>query len=549
MNSPVQALEHLAVAAAAATPVAVDRTLDLITRLEDVPTGALLTQEDGELELNELRRLDVVVIGVSQGFSIGLFSEDVFGQALMYDVIAQAKANEIAVQPRIATKEVIRLVYEGSEKASTLAPSDSTSIELLIRSLIDDASNRKASDIHIETRDNRADVLFRIHGERIKISSWPYDTAKAMGQVLYGVHADVQSKKVGWDIYEVSEGSIDWVTGRNERLQLRFSSSPIFPTGNFHIVIRLMSTRAQPRSLGALGYADSQLKPLNTFTNGSGGMVLMVGPTNSGKSTTMQSMIENLYQVRGRETKVITVEDPVELVIPGACQISVGRQRVQQGEGDESAFTSFLRGTLRQDPDVVLVGEIRDPDSASIACNLALAGRKVFATLHTNSALWAFSRLREMGVRQELLTMPGFIAGICYQKLVPVLCQHCAVSDAPIKGQDQLQDFLLQHIGPKTHVKRRGAGCEHCGNLGITGRTLVAEIVTPNRNLLSAFADGDSAKAESLWRSGQGNPSVSEGMVTSHDHLVSKILAGLVSIADAKNYIGVADEYHYTRGA
>ncbi len=521
-----------------------ERSGIITTRLDEVPAGPILL----DFPLSERRKLDVVVIGVSDAYAIGLFSEEVFGKAVMHDVISQAVELNMVVQPRAATREVIRLIYARDDKTDDMSPSDSTSIELLIRQIISEAAGARASDIHIETRDGRADVFFRINGSRKFISNWSYETAKALGQVLYAVHADVQSKKVGWSIHEVSESSIDWPVDHNENLQLRFSSSPIFPTGNFQIVIRIMSTRAQPRALPMLGYSPAQIKALDNLTSGSGGMVLMVGPTNSGKSTTMQSLIDRVFEVRGRETKVITVEDPVELVINGACQISVGRQKKQQESADDTAFTSFLRGTLRQDPDVVLVGEIRDADSAKIACDLALAGRKVFATLHTNSALWTFSRLREMGVRQDLLTMPGFIAGICYQKLVPMLCPHCAVPDAPVAGVNAFHDILLANAeGSK--IRRRGQGCASCGGTGIGGRTLVAEMVTPNRALMAALATGHLSEAEKLWLDGGGNPCRPEGFPTAHDHLVFKVLEGIVSIQDAKNYVGVAEKYNFTRAA
>ncbi|MFK4705764.1 general secretion pathway protein E [Roseateles asaccharophilus] len=521
-----------------------DPSQQVITRVDDVLKGQVVSQKDGAFELPEARREDAVIIAISQNFTVGLFSEEVFGKAGMFDVLAQFRRKDLVISPRRATREVIRLVYEGSNEAVTVEAPDATNIERLNRSLIDDAVLAGASDIHIETRDSRrADVYFRINGERVHKSNLAFETAKSMGSVLYSVHADVQSKKVAWDIYRVSEGSIEWPTTRGEVLQLRFSSSPIFPTGNFHIVLRLMSTRAQPRDLSKLGYSRSQLPAMDSFTNGSGGMVLMVGPTNSGKSTSMQSMIGRLYAVRGPETKVITVEDPVELVIPGACQISVPQNN--QGDGrHESAFTSFLRGTLRQDPDVVLVGEIRDRDSASIACDLALAGRKVFATLHANSALWAFPRLRKMGVDSDLLTMPGFIAGICCQKLVPVLCPQCSQVHNFNPNDSLLHKIVHDNLGGR-QAKRRGTGCAKCGGTGIIGRTLVAEVITPNRELLAALARDDMAAAESIWMSGRGNPSLEDGLVTLNDHLVQKILIGQVSIADGIKNIGIADQYHF----
>lgn len=541
----MQAAEFTPVTAFAAEALPGTQRLDVITRLDDVPPGTLLSAQGGVFELSDTRREDVAIMGVSATFAVGLFSTETFGSALMFDIISQARSRGLVLKPRSIKREVIRLVYEGAFIALESGPADSTSIEKLIGSIVDEAAFRGASDIHIETRDNRADVLFRIDGERVFVSNMSFDTAMGLGQVLYGVHADVSSKDVGWSIHQVAEGSIDWVTSKGERLQLRFSSSPIYPSGNFQIVVRLMSARAQPRNLSALGYSGAQLKALDAFTSGSGGMVLMCGPTNSGKSTSLQSLIERVFVVRGRQTKVITVEDPVELVIPGACQISVGRRRTRDSD-EATPFTSFLRGALRQDPDVVMIGEVRDQDTASLACDLALAGRKVFVTLHTYSALWAFARLREMGVRSELLTMPGFIVGLCYQKLVPVLCKHCSVPDTVNPEASLLHAAVASRAdrgAGESSVRKRGLGCRHCEGTGIAGRTLVSEMVVPDIKLLHMVAHGDMAGAQAYWLAGGANPSVADGIRTSHDHVLQKILAGEVAVQDALNSVGTTDDY------
>lgn len=532
---------------AAAAQQAQQRSRELISRVEDVPAGALLSAREGKLELSDERRLDVVVIAQTPGHALGLFSQQVYGQALMFDVQRRARFQEIEIQPRLATREVIRLVYEGAEDVSAVEASDQTSVEMQIRALIEAAVAVEASDVHIETRDGRADVLLRINGERVFKENLSFETARSIGSVMYSVLADAQSKLPAWDMYRLSEGTIDYVTKAGQKLRLRFSSSPIHPTGNFHIVIRMEVMSTSRIELDELGYSPAQLKTLDTFTLGSGGMVLMVGPTNSGKSKSMQCLLKHLYRVRGKRLKVITVEDPVEFEIPGACQISVPQRRAEDG-GRDSAFAALLRGVLRQDPDVVEVGEVRDSESTSILCELGLAGRKVFTSVHANSALAAFMRLRKLGVETDLLTMKGFIAGACYQKLVPVLCPSCSEDDTIEPGESLLHDTVAA-LRWQGRAKKRGPGCTACKGTSIISRTRVAEIVVPEPALLAALAAGDQTGAEAMWLEGCGNPSFAEGIPTAHDHLIQKILAGQVSIKDAYDYMGSASAYYFRETA
>lgn len=213
--------------------------------------------------------------------------------------------------------------------------------------------------------------------------------------------------------------------------------------------------------------------------------------------------MRTVFSRRGSSIKVITVEDPVEYVIPGACQIGVSKKR-GASNADAAPFATFLKGTLRQDPDVVMVGEIRDSDSASVVKDLVLAGRKLLTTLHAYSALWAFLELKEIGVPRSLLTMPGFISGIVYQRLVPVLCQHCSlpITSPDAKGRIPADVFNRTHVADlgAHNVRVRGDGCDHCKHTGISGRTLVAEFVVPDQKLLKLIADEDNIAAYEYWK-------------------------------------------------
>ena len=448
-----------------------------------------------------------------------------------------------------ATSEIIKLVHQsnsingGGERKREAAESEN---QRMIFTIIEDAVAAGASDVHIETRVTHADIFFRINGTRVLHKTVTHDGAKSMCTVLYQVHGDATSKEVQWSRDAVHETSIEHETAENVRVQLRFSSAPIFPSGNFHAVIRVLVMDAKTnRKLDDLGYYPAQVAAIVKMLLGSSGLVLLTGPTNSGKSTSMQALVDKIFERRGTSTKIITVEDPVEYVVPGACQIGVPRGRTAiKAENDSSVFTTFLRGTLRQDPDVVVVGEIRDADSAEVTRDLVLAGRKVLSTLHTYSGLWSFVRLRELGVPIELLTMPGFVSGIIYQRLVSKLCPHCSLTLAD--GKDRLPADVMSRLTrvanlESSSVRVRGDGCSDCNHTGYVGRLPVCEIVVPDAHLLKLLAEGDMLGAEAYWHKQAGVP-IPGGGVTALAHALTLMNRGQVDPSDVESQIASLDK-------
>lgn len=539
------------VRSAAKVPQAVEKPekerVLVLNKSDQIPDGVVVSGTGGAVEISAERRVDFVLIHAPNNHVHVMVSQEQYGKPAMFDV--RRRVHDAGYQSEVscATRDIIQIAYSHLKSSVIGTAEDSdTEIEALIDRLVDEAHRKKASDIHIETRGASADVMFRVNGVRIFHANVASETAHAMGKVLYSVHADSGSKDVTWDTQSVADGAIEWVAASDgARLQLRFSSSPIYPTGNFQIVIRILTMEGAAPPIAKLGYSQEQVDLLDTMSAGQNGIVILCGPTNSGKSTTLQSVIGRLFERRGKEIKIITVEDPVEYVIPGACQIPVARKRASlMDSGTGSVFSTFLRGTLRQDPDVVLVGEIRDLESAMVTRDLVLAGRKVFATLHANSALWAFMRLREIGLPWEVLTMPGFIAGVIYQRLLPRLCEHCAV---PHDQAPEMTDDLRHRLGyvvdfSEHKIRFRGAGCKHCNGTGIAGRAAVAEMLVPDRALLKHLAANRFLEAEAHWRAGPGGAMRGGGRrspVTVLQNAIEKMKQGLVSPVDVENQIGL----------
>lgn len=523
-----------------------------ISTMADLPSSfRLLTASGGEVALTEARRSQFAALYTDKEVVL-LVAESEYGRAAMFDLRSRLQAHirdkalRCAMVERLATAELIKLVYQHHEQQqqskAVAASQDASDVEHLIDEMVQQAIEWRTSDIHIEARGASANVFFRVNGQRRLWRELAYETARSIGSVLY-VHADAGSKDVSWSTDQVQDCATEWKTRSGKEVQLRFSSSPIYPAGGFQVVLRLLSMEVKGVDLTRLGYSEEQMRMLDIMSTGSSGILLICGPTNSGKSTTLQGVMQRIYARRGDTIKMITVEDPVEYVIPGACQIPVSRKRktiIDERSG--SAFTTFLRGTLRQDPDVVMVGEIRDYDSAVVVKDLVLAGRKILATLHTYSALWAYMRLREIGVPWEILTMPGFIAGIVYQRLVPTLCPHCSIPLTQGGAQRLPADvlFRVQQVSDLAldNVRVKGDGCEACNMTGVSGRTVCAEFVLPDRELLKLLAKNDLIGAERYWRD-SGVGAQEQGGVTALAHALHKMRQGLLSPMDVEDQIGL----------
>lgn len=512
----------------------------VIRDVDAVPDGKIITAEDGPFPLSEEQQKHFCIVRGTSITDIILVSQEMHNTN-SYISLTQQFATHIPagthkgfkprkLEPRQATSEVIRIAYSRHLASRNNSFGDMTSIEKLITKIVNNASAAKASDIHIESYVSSAKIFFRVNGARQLFMEITHQEALSLGVCMYSVHADAGSKDVSWNPTEVQDGAFLWSTDAGDPYQFRFASSPIFPNGGFQIVLRMISmavTTALP--LKILGYTDLMLDQVDTMTSASSGMVILCGATNSGKSTSMQAIIRLIYEKRGAMMKIITVEDPVEFVIPNACQISVPRRKTDQTSDPENTpFTRFLRGTLRQDPDIVMVGEIRDKASASIVKDSVLAGRKLITTLHTYSAFGAFLRLREIGVPWEIMTMPGFISGLIYQRLVPTLCQACSV---PIKqairaNPSRYTTTFLKRLAwvadmEQDNIRIKGDGCDACKHTGVAGRTVCAEFLLPTRKTLELLAMNKVLEAEKHWLRTGGESALT--------HAINKMKVGILS--------------------
>jgi len=336
-----------------------------------------------------------------------------------------------------------------------------------VNSLIAQAIDERASDIHIEPGEHRCEIRYRIDGVLHTRSDFAIDRYPAVtSRIKLIAHLDIAERRLPQD---------GRITLRASGAEMDMRVSVIPAVHGESIVMRLLPKKREDLALPALGFEADHLQMLKDWMELPSGLVLVTGPTGSGKSTTLYSA---LSAVNDRKRKIITVEDPVEHQLPGIIQI-----QTQSEIG--YTFARALRSILRHDPDIVMIGEIRDRETAEIAIQSALTGHLVLATLHTNDALSSFTRLVDMGIEPYLVS--AATQAVMAQRLVRRLCPRCAVPAAagPVMHDSRkISNVVLTG----TECWREAVGCDHCQHTGYRGRQGIYELVTVTADLRHPIA-------------------------------------------------------------
>ena len=357
---------------------------------------------------------------------------------------------------------------EGPEEDTT--DIENAPIVTLVRSVIEQAVRQRASDIHIDAWESKVRVRYRIDGVLADKMEYGADLLAAIVtriKIMGGM--DISEKR------KPQDGRITIVVDRLE-YDIRVS---ILPTSyGEKVVMRLASKTGLTRSKGELGMKDWELKQFEHIISNPNGILLVTGPTGSGKSTTLYTALSELNK---ESVNIITVEDPVEANIEGINQVQVNVKA-------DLTFANALRSILRQDPDIIMIGEIRDYETAAIAVQASITGHLVVSTLHTNSAAAAFTRLIDMGVESYLLA--DSVVGVIAQRLVRRLCPHCRE-----KIQATAEQKIILGKNPEDDVTiYKANGCQLCGGAGYHGRIGVYEMITMTPEIRKIVTDRGSTE-------------------------------------------------------
>ena len=357
------------------------------------------------------------------------------------------------------------------ETEDLLEQEDDAPIIRLINALLAEAIKENASDIHIETFEKELVVRFRVDGVMREVVKPKRVLAPLLvSRIKVMARLDIAEKRIPQD------GRISLRIGGRE-VDVRVSTMPA--SNGERVVLRLLDKQAGRLKLNNLGMGAEDLKRLQAIVHKPHGIFLVTGPTGSGKTTTLYA---SLSELETNSINVLTVEDPIEYNLPGIGQTQVNTKA-------DMTFARGLRAILRQDPDVVMVGEIRDLETAEVAVQASLTGHLVMSTLHTNTAIGAVTRMVDMGMEPFLLA--SSLVGVLAQRLVRVLCPHCRQP----RTADAAEKLFLGAVGQQEidiAQVYESKGCESCGNTGFKGRTGIYELVTVDDRLRQHIHDRSS---------------------------------------------------------
>jgi general secretion pathway protein E len=395
------------------------------------------------------------------------------------------------------------LILTDEESQDLLSVSRDAPIISLVNSLFLKAVSTRASDIHVEPYEKEAKVRMRVDGilhEVLTLSRPRYTSVNARIKVM--AKLNLAESRLPQD------GRIRLRAG-DKIIDVRVSTIPTL--FGERIVMRLLDLTMRILSMEEVGLLDEEFDNVNSLIKNPYGLLLVTGPTGSGKSTTLYAILQKVHTP---ERNVITIEDPVEYQVPGIGQIQVNPKI-------GLTFANGLRSILRQDPDVVMVGEIRDEETADIAIHASLTGHLVLSTLHTNDAPTGITRMMDMGIQGYLIS--SSLLGVVAQRLVRNLCPHCKKSYTPDPGQlARLNVTMMPKSGGKLY---QPVGCDKCLHTGYYGRSGIFEVLMINEELKSLITrSGEGSKIKQL--------ALANGMRSLQEDGLNKVQMGITSLEE-----------------
>lgn len=421
-----------------------------------------------------------------------------------------------------ATSDLIKIILENAEERRLHDATAENAIEVStqqqrLRLLVKGALDMEATDIHMEVRADVARIRFRKHGELFLHAEWLPKLAREVASVAFNKETD--HNITHFNPLVPQNASMPLMIDDRE-VRLRLASLPAH--SGFDVVMRILTTAEhEVPTLEQLGYLPEQVAMLKRALHMPYGAVVLAGPTGSGKTTTLAACMRLVEDFR----KLYSIEDPVEKVVPSVTQVPVNTEHYDR------SFANMARTVLRMDPDVLVLGEMRDEDTAGVMVRAAITGHLVFSTVHANSAPGIVTRLTDLGVSAELLASPDLLVCLICQRLAPLLCKDCCV---PLEQSQRHQEYFARWRQPFgehwRNVKARGKDCVKCHGLGIAGRTVVAEMIWIDEAGRQCIHGNNMVQ----WKEHLKQT----GWLSYHDQLLRLIKQGVVDPIDAEALAG-----------
>lgn len=403
-----------------------------------------------------------------------------------------------------------------------------------VKNMLDHLIDMGGSDLHIfanRTTDS-TQVKMRINGLLKLTATWNYDTAESILRAIWNNNDNVHREESG-----INNGSFYHKHSHTKKeFMVRMTESPEVRGTVFVARVR---DPTEIRPIDQSGYTEQQQNTIFNLLSTRSGLISINGPTNSGKSTTLSAMLALL----SAENHIVEIGDPVETHLPGVRHIELNDK---YGKGSDGAsgknehLKAILGSTVRQDPDILALTEMRDPLTATAATQLASQGKLVLTTMHTESFITAFERLQRFGMKKEDITAPGFLRGFVSQRLLPMLCPHCKLSEPP-PGHEKLASRNIVVFGPEDCRKlrfRNHKGCAHCHETGVSSRVICAETVEIDSEVREIARDIVFRHDDSTWRQYAEHHKITN----IHQHAFQLALSGLVDTAIVEEQLGRFNE-------
>jgi len=425
-----------------------------ISEVNNLKKNWKIFENDSELDLTPEDKRNMVIIAYDKG---DYTSKETI-MVLFYDPERKKMAKQLRrIQTYATTKNMSFLaastheeslvagIYKEWEdktfKKKIMKDSNSTEIKKT-DAIFEKALKMNASDIHLEKRRDNTKLRFRVNGELYDESSFFSAEGEKIAHVIYQIYTSEDGESAtSLDVKKPQNGLIDKMFG-NQRVRARIATVPANPDG-FDVICRLLPFNEDGNAvpLHQLGYAIKETEDLAKMVSNAIGVIIIAGTTGSGKSTTLKNVLIGKINENEGKIKVITVEDPPEYYIPNSTQVPINREGSK--DDGKTEFLETIRATMRSDPDIIMIGEIRDSLTAETLTSAVQSGHQVFTTVHASSAYGIINRMEFFGVSRDVLSSPQFISGLVYQKLLPKLCKHCAVE---IKDGKMPKRYPLEKI-------------------------------------------------------------------------------------------------------
>lgn len=499
-------------------------------------TGRIITAPGAELELPPAVR-DLCLLTDTGQFIVSK-SHRHGKHVLSFEARAKNLGHRVQ-EPTLVDYTTVKFIYESLTKRGSAATAqggrDSTRMQRDVIELIARAAQENASDLDIVVNADTAKVRMTIDGLLSEIDQLQPKYAEELLATAFAMAdaSDASYQPLEYQGARISRLTTELPPGVEA---VRLQWNPTVNNGRFLAARLLYSVRKNLSDIDTLGYSRGHLNLFKYMRAMPIGMNIISGPTGAGKSTTLMVALTNLIRERNQEINVLTVEDPPEYVIDGAIQMPVTNAKTPEERALK--FHQAIIAALRSHPNALMIGEIRDRESGALACQGAMTGHQIWASLHANNALAIIDRLRDMGVEDYKLFDPTIMTGLIGQRLLRVLCPYCKQPlDAAVAGGRadeavaERARTMLKKFNRSVELFHRGPGCEHCKK-GYTGRTVAAEIVLPDQQLMDYLQEGRKKQARDYWLADLKG-------ATMLAHALTKMMAGDVSPADVEANVGV----------